>query len=243
MRSIHYYGGLIGQVKTSGTDSGIYNTTAVYDSKVNDSGLPIATGEAAVLFFAADAGNASDYEATTTWHTEIIDLPNQGTTDTNFYLIYETGGHTTTGDTLSVTFTTSNANANPSGGFVSAEDYAYSRTTHGANSTLSLTSVPTDSLLLYFASHELSGASFTVPSGWTQVFENSTNTGTATTTICLKRFGSGSESISNPFSTAGDVYMALVELTGNNTSTTTPSTTFESTDVSTETVTSHTILS
>jgi len=36
MRSIHYYGGLIGQVKTSGTDSGIYNTTAVYDSKVND---------------------------------------------------------------------------------------------------------------------------------------------------------------------------------------------------------------
>lgn len=238
MRSIHYYGGLIGQVKTSGTDSGIYNTTAVYDSKVKDVGR-----EAAVLFFAADAGNGSDYEATTTWHTEIIDLPNQGGVDTNFYLIYETGGHTFTGDTLSVTFTTSNTNANPSGGFVSAEDYAYSRTAHGANSTLSLTSIPTDSLLLYFASHELSGASFTVPSGWTQVFANSTNTGTATTTICLKRFGSGSQSISNPFSTAGDVYMALVELTGSNTSTTTPSTTFEFTGGASQSVTSHTILS
>jgi len=241
MRSIHYYGGLIGQVKTSGTDSGIYNTTAVYDSKVNDA--TVATGEAAVLFFAADAGNASDYEATTTWHTEIIDLPNQGSTDTNFYLIYETGGHTTTGDTLSVTFTTSNSNADPSGGFVSAEDYAYSRTTHGSNSTLTLTSVPSSSLLLYFASHEIANASFTVPSGWTQVFANTANTGTSTTTICLRKFGSGSESIDDPFSTAGDVYMALVELTGNNTSTSVLNTAFTADGGSSQTVTSHTILS
>jgi hypothetical protein len=238
MRSIHYYGGLIGQVKTSGTDSGIYNTTAVYDSKVNNA----AVREAAVIFFAADAGNASDYEATTTWHTEIIDLPNQGAVDTNFYLIYETGGHTTTGDTLSVTFTTSNTNADPSGGFVSAEGYTYSRTTNGANSTLSLTSVPSDSLLLYFASCEKNTESFTVPSGWDQVFANTANTGTSTTTICLKRFGSGSESISNPFA-SGDVYMALVELTGSDTGVSVLSTAFTANQGSSQTVTSHTILS
>lgn len=164
-----------------------------------------------LLFFAADAGNSSNYDDADGW-TTIIDIANQTTPDTNFYLVRQTAASDGSYD---ISFATNNDNALPSGGaFMCTNGATYQGVSNGTG-TVSFASGLTvgESVLFLVESGDNSNTTYTPPSGYTVLFESTgTETTLTHTVVSYKIADATSESTSGGTFSAGNVYRALIHV-------------------------------
>ena len=185
-------------------DSGtVSQATLLLDRSVEASGD--------LLFFAADAGNSSNYDDATGW-TTIIDLGNQTTPDTNFYLVRQTAASDGSYD---ISFATNNSNALPSGGaFMCTNGATYQGVSNGTG-TVSFASGLTvgESVLFLVESGSDSNTTYTPPAGYTVLFESTgTETTLTHTVVSYKIADATSESTSGGTFSGGSAYRALVHV-------------------------------
>ena len=172
-----------------------------------------------IFFFAADAGNASNYDDATGW-TTIIDLANQTSPDTNFYLVRQTSASDGSYD---ISFATNNSNAFPSGGsFMCTNGATYQGVSNGTG-TVSFASGLTvgESVLFLVESGDISNTTYTPPAGYTVLFESSgTETTLTHTVVSYKIADTTSESTSGGTFSSGSAYRALVHVQNSGTNAT-----------------------
>ena len=172
-----------------------------------------------LFFFAADSGNSSNYDDATGW-TTIIDLPNQTSPDTNFYLVRQTAA---TDGSYSISFATNNSNAFPSGGaFMCTNGATYQGVSNGTG-TVSFGSGLTvgESVLFLLESGDNSNTTYTPPAGYTVLFESSGTESTLThTVVSYKIADATSESTSGGTFSSGSAYRALVHVQNSGTNAT-----------------------
>lgn len=164
-----------------------------------------------LLFFAADAGNSSNYDDADGW-TTIIDIANQTDPDTNFYLVRQTAA---TDGTYDISFATNNSNAFPSGGaFMCANGATYQGVSQGSGS-VSFSSGLTvgESVLFLVESGDASNTTYTPPAGYTVLFESTgTQTTLTHTVVSYKIADATSDSPAAGNFSSGGSYKALVHV-------------------------------
>lgn len=164
-----------------------------------------------LLFFAADAGNSSNYDDADGW-TTIIDIANQTDPDTNFYLVRQTAA---TDGTYDISFATNNSNAFPSGGaFMCANGATYQGVSQGSGS-VSFSSGLTvgESVLFLVESGDASNTTYTPPTGYTVLFESTgTQTTLTHTVVSYKIADATSDSPAAGNFSSGGSYRALVHV-------------------------------